>query len=38
MTMVNIVMGWLETVKVPTCDLDEVTDMNDEYIDKASAR
>ena len=26
--------GWFEIIKLPTFDLDEVMDSNDEYIDK----
>ena len=38
LTMINPATCWFEIFKVPTYDLDEVTDVNDEYIDKPSDR
>ena len=37
MTMIYPALGWSETTKVTTFDLDEVTGGNYEYIDRSSA-
>ena len=34
MTMIDTATGWFEIVKIPMFDLNEVTEVNDEYIDK----
>ena len=36
--MINSATGWFKIIEVTTCDLDEVTGGNGEYIDKPSAR
>ena len=36
MTILTLATGWFEIVKVPAYDLDVVTGINDEYIDKSS--
>ena len=36
-TMIGPATGWFEIVKIPTLSLKEVTEGNDEYIDKSSA-
>ena len=33
-TMIDPITGWFEIAKIPTFNLNEVTDDNDEYIDK----
>ena len=38
MTMIKPATGWLEIVKIPMYNLDEVTGVNDEYLDKYSFR
>ena len=38
MTMTDPATGWFEIFEIPTCNLDEVTGGNDEYIDKSSDR
>ena len=38
MTMIDPATGWLKIVKIPTYNLDEVTGVNGEYIDKSSDR
>ena len=38
MKMINPYMGWSGIVKIPTYDLDKVTDGNVEYVDKSSSR
>ena len=38
MAMIDTDMGWFWIFKVTTYDLIEVTDGNDEYIDKSSNR
>ena len=37
MTMIDPTMGWFKIFEVPMYDLDEVTGVNYEYIDKSSA-
>ena len=36
--MIDPATDWFEIVKIPTFDLEEVTIVNDEYIDKSYAR
>ena len=38
MTMIYPTTGWFKIVKIPTFDLYEVMEGNDEYIDKSSSR
>ena len=38
MKMIDQATGWLNFFEIPTFNLDEVTDGNDEYTDKSSAR
>ena len=38
MTMTDLATGWLDIVKIPTFDLEEVKIGNDECIDKSSSR
>ena len=38
MKMINPTTGWFEIFEIPMYDQDEVTDGNDEYIDKSSVR
>ena len=37
-TIIDPVIGWLEIFDIPTFDLNAVTSVNDEYMDKSSAR
>ena len=38
MTVIDLATGWFEILELPTYDLDKVTVVNDEYIDKSSNR
>ena len=38
MTMIDPTTGYFENFKIPTYNLNEVTGVNHEYIDKSSAR
>ena len=38
MTMIDPAMGWFKIIKIPMCDLDEVTVGNYEYIYISSSR
>ena len=38
MVMINPAIGWFEIFKVPTYDLDDITGINNYYIDKSSYR
>ena len=35
-TMIDPATGWFKIVEIPTLDLNDLTDVNDEYIDKSS--
>ena len=38
MPMIEPTTSWFEIAEIPMLDLDEVTEGNDEYTDKSSAR